>query len=263
MIKIHERFRPYSHRPGTSVLVPGTKYIVTAYPTLIEVTLEGQKIASKMIPGTYDTFLVSQNLEQGFVVIHSAKEKHYVDAQGQILDAKPLPRSHQERLFLGCNKAQNYDKVRERADLEEVLPLWHKLAGYYAGTHSITDPLAEYLSYFSASFVPRSADSEHQGFHLPNLKDPFEILNQKSIRSHFIDEDHEKIIVKKTSFISGRLIHAEFSSGTIHYEWTKSFPRQLYFDGDISKLEIAFPSEVKSYRVTTTEKGLLFDRFEA
>lgn len=263
MIKIHDRFRPFSHRPGTSCLVPGTKLVVTAYPTLIEISSDGKKISSTTIEGTYDSFLIGQDLEQGFVIVISNQKKHFIDKEGKISSVKPAARSNQERLSLGMNKAQNWDAIRERADLREILPLWHKLSGYYQGDETFSDPLPVFMSYFSKSFVPRVSDFEHQGFNLPVVKDPYAFLSQKAIRSLFIEEENEKVVIKKSPFITGRLIHVPISYGSIHYEWTKNFPRRLFFDGDITKLEIAFPPDVRSYRVSTTEKGLLFDRFEA
>lgn len=260
MIKIATRYRPYSVKPGASCLIPGTKLIVKAFPTLIQVFSEGMLHSEKKFD-RIDKFVMTQDLEQGYV---SISNQLYVDSKGLITDKKPAAIKHDERLSLGISKAQSFCKIRERKNLEEILPLWHKLAGYYNYDNPLLGDLQKlYLSYFDAYFVPRSTDSQHQGLYTAPLNDPYTLFSQKGVRSFVLEETKDLITIKKNSFVSGRLTDAKTSQGIINYEWTKNFPRQLEFVGDISKLEIAFPPEVKRYRVVNTDTGLIFDKFEA
>lgn len=259
MIRIAERYRPFSRKPGAFCLVPGTEFTVHAYPTLIRVARHNETLSE--LPITLKKpFLLTQDLEQGFVSISG---EFFVDETGTITLKKPAPRKHEERLSLGSSKAQNWDYIRERKDLEEILPLWHKLAGYYPYSHPLPEAaLNLYLSYFNPYFVPRSQDSEYHGLFKDPLDDPFTLLSQKGTRSFVLEERPDEILIKRTSFPSGRLISAQTPLGTIHYEWTKHFPRRFLFEGDISRLQVTFPPEVKQYRVMNTEGGLLFDKFE-
>lgn len=259
MIRIAERYRPFSHKPGASCVVPGTDYVVHAYPGLIRVSKDNETIAE--LPITLKkSFLLTQDLEQGFVSISG---EFFVDETGNITLKKPVPRPTHERLSLGSSKAQNWDYIRERKDLREILPLWHKLASYYPYQHTIPNHyLNLYLSYFNPYFVPREKDEEHHGIYKDPLEKPYTLFSQKGVRSFLIEEKKDEIIIKRTPFTSGRIINAQTSVGTIHYEWTKNFPRQFIFEGDISRLQVTFPPEVSQYRVTNTEKGLLFDKFE-
>lgn len=259
MIRIAERYRPFSRKPGACCLVPGTEFTVHAFPGLVRVKKFDETIAE--LPITLKKpFLLTQDLEQGFVSISG---EFFVDETGTIALKKPVPRPTHERLSLGSSKAQNWDYIRERKDLREILPLWHKLASYYSFTHALPQEyLNLYLSYFNAYFVPREKDEEYQGIFKDALEKPFTLFSQKGVRSFLIEEKKDEIIMKRTPFTSGRIINAKTSVGIIHYEWTKNFPRQFIFEGDISHLQVTFPPEVSQYRVTNTQKGLLFDKFQ-
>lgn len=259
MIRIAERYRPYSRKPGASCVVPGTEYVVQAFPGLIRVSKD-KELLSELPIALKKPFLLTQDLEQGFVSISG---EFFIDETGTITLKKPLPRPTQERLSLGSSKAQNWDYIRERKDLKEILPLWHKLAGYYSFQHPLPDAyLNLYLSYFNPYFVPREKDEEHHGIFKDPLEKPFTLFSQKGVRSFLIDEKKDEIIIKRTPFASGRIVNAHTSVGLIHYEWTKNFPRRFIFEGDISRLQVTFPPEVSQYRVTNTDTGLFFDKFQ-
>lgn len=256
-IEVRQRFRPYSSLPGASCLVPGQEAVMQAYPSFSEVrTLNGELIFKK--PGVDRLF---QDLEKPF---------------------------QSERLSFGCFKAQDVDKIRQRKDLKEILPLWLKLSTFYQPRETAepgsllyelvheTDKnrLAErflnlYYAGFTPFFVPRKVDNEHHGFSLPPLgdEDPLILVTEgaKAIRRMVIEEDENIIRVLPclpACFPSGRWIDFPLASGTISVEWTKGFLRRvLYSPYKEETPEIKFPKEVKRYRVKACGKSFAFDNF--
>ncbi|MCC6127807.1 MAG: hypothetical protein IT584_01210 [Chlamydiae bacterium] len=157
-IRIAEKFRPFSHRPGAECLVPGTAWAVRAFPTRLWFLYEDQKIEIVFhIKGPVKEFTLQQDLEKGLVwVFGKALEGYFrlrIQAslsgfeifaervfQGGLetslgtllakkslilktaLSFQPLPTFARERISLGCNKEQNWDAARLRLDLKEMLP---------------------------------------------------------------------------------------------------------------------------------------------
>ncbi len=153
-ITIEDRLQAFSHKPGHEVLVPGTYYKLTVYPTCLEcMDLCGTKKASFSwdLKGPIYPFTVEQDLEKSCVRIYGQSAQGYfrflvkaeegnivilvekVPAEGttlekgksilieEVVTKKPFSL---ERLFLGNSKQKDQDCIRTRRDLSEVLPYW-------------------------------------------------------------------------------------------------------------------------------------------
>ena len=155
-LRIAERFRPFSHTPGASCLIPGTCWTLQAFPTLIcfSYGLQHFELALKL-SGPVESFTLEQDLEKGCVwVFGRAKEGYFrlrftAETKGLSILAAKTPEagilsshgvlqpkvsllipldwtvhkpSFLERLSLGSHKKQDWDMVRRRLDVKMLLP---------------------------------------------------------------------------------------------------------------------------------------------
>jgi len=260
-IKVATRFRPFSHTPGAACLIPGEKKIEQVWPSVSHITdLEGNILEVK----------------EGAKTLFQELDRPY----------KP------ERLSLGNHKSQDFDGIRRRKDLKEILPLWFKLGSFYTSDAAVKPGsllfellnendrnklpelfLQTFLSGLDAYFVPRRVDSEKNGFHLPPLLDePLLLLlsqGREAIKRMLFEENEGTLHVLprlSSTFHHGRLIETPTSRGLLSIEWTKHFLRKVVFtaysDEDCEEVDIRFPSDVKQYRVKASGKSFLFDNFK-
>lgn len=175
----------------------------------------------------------------------------------------------QERLSLGNSKAQDWDLVKRRLDLTEILPIWFRLGQMLApiGIHSelekgnnfsllyqcqqrILENKPEYiaeafLNLFQAGFygllTPRLVDDQYQGFtpvealsHSQASISPLILLQQGSelIRQLFVQEEGNQIKILPflpPEFHHGRLLNVQVCGGILSMEWTKKRIRRCVF----------------------------------
>ncbi len=157
-IRIAEKLRPFSHRPGAECLVPGTAWRIRAFPTRLWFLHEEQKIELVFeIKGPVKEFTLQQDLEKGFVwVFGKALDGHFrlrirgcasgfevfsdkvfqgglktsfgplLSKETLLLKAplsfKPLPPFPRERISFGSHKEQDWDAAKRRLDLKEMIP---------------------------------------------------------------------------------------------------------------------------------------------
>ena len=82
-IQVHQRFCPFSHRPGTSVFLPGSNYLLKCYPSKVEFydisSLEPKFLESLTLPslGLVKEFTISQDLERGYVQLWGETPKGF------------------------------------------------------------------------------------------------------------------------------------------------------------------------------------------
>lgn len=156
-IEIAHRIHPFSHKPGTACLLPGTGHTIEAFPTLIRVAGKSLQLA---LTGPVAEFTLQQDLEKNCVrVFGKAKEGFYelraeaqegsismfaerVPASGlgyhlegkkgilQKKDRLQLPSdgsfvlpAHVERLSLGNHRQADWDLMQKRFSLKELLPV--------------------------------------------------------------------------------------------------------------------------------------------
>lgn len=195
----------------------------------------------------------------------------------------------QERLFLGKSKKQEWEKIKERRDLNEIFPLWMRLGTSYpesafsssslllleqcqeAIEKKAHDKLFEaffsiFLAYFEKMLVPRLTDTEYQGIVTekgPVTGTPLGLLKKSAslIRSLFISSNK-----KQLSFLphlprecyAGKMTGVVEELGSLDFEWTKKNMRRLHFSSKhTGEVLFSFPSHIKSFRLRRSykEKG--------
>ena len=153
-ISIAARLSPFSHLPGTALLLPGTSIQLRAYPAMLifkDLALgEGAKEVHHPleVEGPLRPFTVEQDLEKAEVRLHGKGPQGYVlfkiEAQEKgvritskgkeewmvPIKTKKMPLRTEERLSLGMHRAQDWEMVMRRGDLREILPLFLRLAAW-------------------------------------------------------------------------------------------------------------------------------------
>lgn len=153
-IQIRNRYKLFTHRPGAFVILPFSEYFLQIFPAKIFVFKGDVQIAE--IDVSYesppDSFVIELDLEKGNITIHGNAgsvffrtfiffdEKiifHIDKPYGQYQTVSDLIRFQKnklkrtistERISFGIFKKPLFEKVQEREDLREILPLWHALA---------------------------------------------------------------------------------------------------------------------------------------
>ncbi|MBA3239218.1 MAG: hypothetical protein H0T62_12840 [Parachlamydiaceae bacterium] len=160
-ITIAERFRPFTHLPGTCVLLPLAKLRFQIYPAFIRVcdlsVADPVLIAeiSLNLQGPLNEFTVMQDLEKGCLKVWGFSKKGFfryrihatTSFPGFTLIKEKVPEEtsvsylpeiyckeqpylemHQpERLSFGVTKVADWELVRRRMTLSEILPFWFRL----------------------------------------------------------------------------------------------------------------------------------------
>lgn len=202
MLKIAERLRPFSKRPGIRCLIPGSSIVVEVFPALVRF-YEGSKktlVLLKEIPlsiqGPLNQFVVFQDLERGCVTVLADRKTFHLLPTMEMSNKKnpPFLLGHSmERLSLGAHKKQEWETLHQKRDFHTLLPLWHRLGlltkmpvnplpetGIFSLLHSCEKTIFKnqpekilpsflplFLAGFSDLFVPRLQDEEHQGIVFP------------------------------------------------------------------------------------------------
>lgn len=232
-IKIAQRYRPFSHQPGSCCLIPGSCYVVEAYPALIRIKdLEGQLV--KEIPltiqGPLEQFTLMQDLERGCVTLFSETYSiHILPTLAISFQKNPplLPTLLQERLSFGSHKKQDWQEIVKRLDFKEIFPLWFRLGSLLSlpertgDNRGIFSLLKEcqaacdahrpeyilpafkklFLAGFGHMLLPQARDEAYQGI-LPSnspisIDSPLYLLSEgaKVIRSLFILNIENEIFI--------------------------------------------------------------------
>ncbi|MCB1181017.1 MAG: hypothetical protein KDK55_03225 [Chlamydiia bacterium] len=289
-IEIRKKLAPFSHLAGTRVLIPGTTYCAHIFPTLVRLfNLMSEKlelIEEKEIPrkGPVIPFTVMQDLEKQEVQIYGReKTGNFFKERLQFVKQK---RSN-EILFLGRNKKQEWEKIKQRGDLSEIFPIWFRLAALLPnvdepsseeGIYSLLKACQEvivkkehdkifasfyplFLAGFEGMMVPRLVDADHQGIITGEASgSPLSLLQAsgKVIRSLFVCQGSSSISILPhlpPECESGRMIHLDFPFGELNFEWTKKEVRRVIFHSRFEgELRFIFPPKIKSFRLRTSLK---------
>lgn len=269
MIEIKERLRPFSHLPGTRCLIPGTEYIVEAFPALIRIYEKEElvKVLPLEIEGPLKQFTVMQDLERGCVVVFSERYHFQILPDLEIVTTKHPhlpPLSNQERLSLGSHKKQDWNEIKKRGDFRDIFPLWFRLGSLLnlipraipeEGIFSLIEegkqallahqpeklvPIFQklYLAGFESLMVPRIKDTDYQGIvplgPLPQSS-PLYLLTEGAIliRSMFLLSSGNEIAILPNlppEFFAGRMLHLKCAPyGELDLEWTKKMVRRVEF----------------------------------
>ncbi len=313
-IAICDRLRSFSHKSGHQMIVPGTLVELQVFATeLLWGPLEREKKSISLdLKGPMNPFTVEQDLEGKLVRIYGQSQTGYfrmsvqVEKMGFLLlrfektpplgipaifqgesmcffsgDTFPLcvvensERTSQEKLFLGLSKQKEWERMRDRKDLREILPLWHALGntipeeeGEKTFFPALEEAIAKqekqkvydllllsYLVHFSAGLFPRREDAEKQGIP-PLVESTKNLLSQgaKKIRSLFFQEQEEGwyfLPCLPSQFVCGKMTDIQTKNGSrIDLEWTKHRLRKMRIRVEQEQeICLYFPKEIKSFRM--------------
>lgn len=337
-ISISERLRPFTHTPGTALILPKTTLAFRIYPTRFYVEdysfpkPRRAQIVDFELEGPPKDFTVQLDLERGMIVVYGhfkegfvrykivrgdegylltidkchekgiksqsldrilyQKECYSILQEGIVL-SQPAPHSAliRERLSLGSHKLQDFDQIRRRASLMEILPLWHALgknlpempqverAGNLLLLSSIERSLIEkekvritrqFLDLFMAGFKgilsPRLEDEDYLGIKSSILSQelsgsPLLLLTEgaKLISRLFIETTQESIAILPLlppEFHSGRMLNAAaLGFGDVDLEWSKKTIRRMIFkSATTGPVPFIFQKGITSFRVRKSMK---------
>ena len=291
-----------THKPGIAVVIPKTLWTLTAYPTrLLFTSLKDQETKEVLLPlaGPVEGFTVEVDYKRNKVSVFGRAKEGYYRLRAELQDNELVltkekgPGSVEdkslvaalekeevvnERLYLGCNKVRVFEKVRERASLEEVLPLWYSLgknapkaqkeegAVLDLFTACEKTPSKElflhlYKAAFSEGFVPRGKDEEHQGI-LPGKDSVAAYLLSAGaalIRSLFFKEEKEGYILLRDwlpDLPYGKIDGIKSSLGDlINFTWSKGklFTVSIH-PSKSHEIKLTLPKEIRSFRVKTSSR---------
>jgi hypothetical protein len=304
-INIAERLKPFSHTPGAACILPGSTYQLQIFPALIRVITEAGLLAEVPVPakGPLREFTVQLDLEKCCVNVWGRGQKEYfyytLIAQKKQIALKVQkglstwsPKQFlqpektvifpalTDRLSLGNHKSQDWDLVKRRMDLTEILPAWIKLgqlveapenvsfdgigallkACQEVSTADIYQRLQNlFLAGFSGILNPRLQDDDYQGFEIPTISgksSPLFLLTEgaKIIRSLFVEISQNTIFLLPklpSEFHCGRFLNVRCGAwGLLDLEWTKKMMRRMIFRAEQDQsINFQFPKEIVRFRL--------------
>jgi hypothetical protein len=194
----------------------------------------------------------------------------------------------QERLFLGVSKQPDWDLIRRRKDMKEILPFWHRIGllspsvdekdgspSAVLGLLNICEQKIQdrdkqgayealvhlFQVGFSQGLVPRLRDEEHQGILSSEMLDyvegnPLVLVKRGSslIRSLFFQEKngiYHILPCLPISFVFGRMVQLSTEKqNRIDLEWSKKQLRRMKICvHKDGELKFRWPSYVEQYRL--------------
>jgi hypothetical protein len=274
MLKITEKLRPFSHQPGTSCLIPGSSWILSAFPAMLSVQGIDYPVC---LTGPVREFTVQMDLERDCVWIWGiAKEGHFrfklfadeiglallVDRcseSGLGIGTHKLKRKEKilllsggnvrlpkkiERLSLGNWKAQDWDLVRRRNEPREWVPILFALSQKVpltgdanGGPLDLLDKLAEFFpAAFTGILVPHLIDPLHQGlFPDDGHGDPLALLTLSYKKIRSaLIQDEQILPALPSDWDCGRVLGLQTQYGPLDLEWTKGAIRQMILHAEKS-----------------------------
>lgn len=311
-IEIRERLRPFSHLPGTACLVPGSSLAVEVFPALLrikELNSFETTDAHFDLKGPVKDFTVIQDLEKGEIAVFGktprgfmryrlnylphSKSVLFSDPQGisivKISGTRLKTAAEEaifsipdiERLSFGMHKALDWELVKRRSDLSEILPIWHRLGKVvpYEKKELSTDTLLEafrnsvrnrekslaleiltalFQTGFYGIFVPQNTDKFFQGFDLPPLSEkdsPLALLAEVSelLLNCFLKFQENQLSILPLllpKFVHGKFCNMKLKDlGVIDLEWSKGKPRRLVLEPACSQnISFIFPKNISQAR---------------
>ncbi len=285
-IKIAQRLRPFSHLPGTLVPLPFSDWQVEAFPAFLKLSCSTLQIECPTgWKGPVFDFTVQLDLEKGLISLYGHTAEGYRrlwirmidegielwwEKEGEkriILGGKRMGALPLERLSLGMHKALDWELVRRRCDLKELLPVWHRLGQMVptVGDYTIEEnlPLSRYLELFLVGFkgilAPRLVDTEHQGlnnWHSDYIGSPIALLTEgaRLIRALFFKEVGEVwhlLDSLPAEFHAGRFIGIHTCAGDhVQIEWSsKRLNRVLIYSKSDRNIYLKTHPFLKSFRL--------------
>lgn len=288
-IKIAERLKPFSHQPGTRVVLPNSHTVLQVFPTLVRT--DGQDFPLSLT-GPVKQFTVQLDLEKGCVWMWGFYREGYhrfclwsdsgklriTRVRGDRKDKTPtLPACDHERLSLGSHRKQDWCLVSRRMDLIEIFPHWLKMGQFLPPVEPHDEGMVGFLNRipqdkntFFADFCnlfglgfdgilnPLLEDSLYQGVQIPEVKgnpSPLALISEgaKRIRSLFIEQSASIAVLPclPPQFHCGRFISIDLGkAGRLDIEWSKKMIRRMIFFSAVDQEQrFTFQKEVKNFRL--------------
>jgi hypothetical protein len=296
-VSIAQRFRPFSHLPGTTCLLPRTSLVVQGFPALLRV--RGLFELPLEVKGPVREFTLQQDLERGIVSIWGVAQKERfrislcatesaVELTGAIRRHFPYsgpfvePSFPLERLSLGSHRAQDWDQMMRRFDQRELLPILFQMSHWIplienrvrTGMFRLLDQdfSSFLLAAFSGMFTPCLIDEKHHGVlpveELPEGVEPISLIQEarKKIRGLFFRQEGAHLhLLPASPFEVGRMVDVCAKGlGTLNFEWRKGLLLRLVFHA-AHDAELFLDTRATSFRVRTSrqEKGFRVEKNKA
>ena len=328
MIQIAQRLRPFSHTPGTHTLIPASSLSGRVFPSRIFFTDLSSNENYELrweLNGPFEGFTFIQDLERRHLRIFAESKEGYFrfclsarkeglslfveradteipfvwEEKRKVLKEKQewiLPvfftlfKPTGERLSLGSHKKLDWDLVKRRSDMREILPIWFRLSIVLDKTDQTRVPRwlknchikdkneaeKHFLNLFRIGFwgimVPRLVDEDHQRIirqeTLMEDADPLILLSEggKWIRSLFFRAEKQRFYLLPAlpkGFAFGRFTNITSAWGEFDLDWSKRILRKAVFRARRSaKLELVLQKQIRSFRVRNShrDKGKIFSR---
>lgn len=278
-IQIKEKFRPFSHEPGTICLIPRTSWEARIYPARIFFrnleTFEEKEVVLDTL-GPVHGFTVHVDLERGEVsVFGRGKQGHFRylldEKQFPFLKKTEIPLS-KKRLHLGVGKAQDFSLMRKRMDMAEIFPFWLKMAMWIPdvdlpkktiGTMALLEEGKLDLTFqasFQGIFSPRLFDENFLGL-IPETKgaegiSPIGILHAgaKQIERLFFSGEGDTwnfLPNLPKEFHAGRFIQIRTKEGDlIDLEWSKkAIKKAIIRPATTRSISLGLKGGIKKFRI--------------
>lgn len=197
----------------------------------------------------------------------------------------PLEREHpivtppKSRLSLGIHKAQDWDLIMRRGDLQEIAPFWIRLAEWLPeiredkrvfGALKLLEPRLAllkkaFLVGFSGILVPTLQDDLFLGIlaeeKIPEDLSPLHFLKQGAsiLRSLFFEEKEGEVALLPLlprEFYAGRFVHLALQNGGfLDLEWSKEMLRRVVIHPHVSqKIKLSLPKKIRRFRLKRNPK---------
>lgn len=196
----------------------------------------------------------------------------------------------QERLHLGIHKAQDWELIKRRFDMQEMFPFWLALAQWvpalpYENTQQGMFTLISkcqtaiekkeklqvidcfknmFLAAFEGIFVPRLFDGDYQGI-VECLEDKTQsatalfLQSAKLLRTLFFTEEEDRFFILPclpSELHCGRIVRLQTKKlDCIDIEWSKKKLRRMFIQTSAVKLVTCqLPKEISSCRLRVHKK---------
>lgn len=318
-IRIQGKLHPFSHLPGAVCLVPKTSIEVQIFPCLIRLRDLNKSAAVheySLNAGELKQFTVELDLEGGLVRVWGEAAQGYLryriyakeralflelergpaglqfgsttlkkGAPTKLRDlSQPVFSTSQEKLSLGKHRLQDWDQIKARADLAELLPACYALSQQSfsidrnvkrAGVLKLLDQLREQISQKNKlevdSILSQIFQVGFQGILSPRIYDenflgilPFEPLDKELsstlmltelgqlVRSLFFQASEKEVSFLPClppGFHSGRFIRVKWEGDEIDFEWSKKQLKQVVWRCNSKKqIKLHLPKPLGSFR---------------
>lgn len=299
MIKIADRFFPYSLLPGAKFLIPFSSFAVQVFPTALILLHENRKINLNIL-GPVDKFKAVLNLEKGIIEVSGRGRRGYFQyalfsKDGKLVFSQKkaeslIPELDRtvfisqkyvfETLSFGISKSADFNEMKKRRKMDELFPFWFRFGQMFPFLNqkpegdSMLSRLNDFDSFqslfqggFSSVFFPEKKDENYWGYPLDPLgplDNPILILKEgyQKIRNFLLIEDEACFILPRilSWFPQGRAIHLKTSFGSVDIEWTKNFLRKVIIYSNVSRqLRLIFPKNHKRCRINNSRNRVALD----